>query len=178
MIQIGRWHLFLLCIALLVAGGIGGYVAGYSAVEHTIAHTPQNGDVLEGPVIKVADGDTFTINSREAGVVRIRLRGLSAAEVPHTNDKKPLSPEETRQGLAAAKWMTDHALNQEASCEVRGKSHDRLVATCTINGKDIAAQIILARLARACPKLNGKQYLALENHENERLILPNYCKTK
>lgn len=82
---------------------------------------------------RVVDGDTFWL-----GQTKIRVFGIDAPEAA------------TPMGPVATKWLRDRIEGQEVACiEKDVDRYGRIVATCTHNGEDIAAQITQAGLAEA-----------------------------
>lgn len=75
----------------------------------------------------VHDGDTFRCADR----TRVRVWGLDAPELA------------TPAGPASMRAMATMLAGQTLTCQRKGKSHNRVVARCTLpDGRDIAAEMI------------------------------------
>jgi endonuclease YncB( thermonuclease family) len=109
-----------------------------------------------GPVTKVADGDTFTINS-EGQKIRVRFCGVD-------------SPERRQRGYAeASRELGRLTEGKEVRCvQVGGgtpcdgmsppRSHDRIVAQCFVGDRDIAMEMICSGNAKDWPRFSGGYY--------------------
>lgn len=111
----------------------------------------------------VIDGDTIHVITG-SGTIKVRLQGIAAPE--------------TRQpgGKEATAFLTQYAEGKSVRCELDGtKTQKREVGICYVNGKDIAAEVIRAGLARDCPRFSGGRYRAIERPEAQALFFPEYC---
>lgn len=92
-------------------------------------------DTLSG-VVSVVDGDTIEVHGQ-----RIRIWGVDAPE------SYQLCRDEIgaqyRCGQQAALALADWIGRRPAACESRGKSWDRIVATCSVGGEDVGAWLVL-----------------------------------
>ena len=87
---------------------------------------PKPGDILEGRVTRVRDGDTIEVNG-----VAIRLSALDCPE------------RGTRDGEHANR-LAQQFLNTKAVCELTGaKTYDRLVGYCSIENQDFGLFMML-----------------------------------
>ena len=87
---------------------------------------PKPGDILEGQVTRVSDGDTIEVNG-----VAIRLSALDC-------------PERGTQGGEHANRLAQQFLNTKAVCELTGaKTYDRLVGYCSIENQDFGLFMML-----------------------------------
>ena len=87
---------------------------------------PKPGDILEGQVTRVRDGDTIEVNG-----VAIRLSALDCLE------------RGTRGGEHANR-LAQQFLNTKAVCELTGaKTYDRLVEYCSIENQDFGLFMML-----------------------------------
>ena len=87
---------------------------------------PKPGDILEGQVTRVRDGDTIEVNG-----VAIRLSALDCPE------------RGTRDGEHANR-LAQQFLNAKAECELTGaKTYDRLVGYCSIENQDFGLFMML-----------------------------------
>ena len=114
--------------------------------------TPVMADPITGPVTKIRDGDTFLVNRQP-----IRLCGVDAPERKTNAGKKA-----TAFITQAIKGKTVRCIpvGEGTVCDGRSRptNHDRIVAQCFIQGRDIAE--ILVRSGHACdwPKFSGGAY--------------------
>ena len=87
---------------------------------------PKPGDILEGQVTRVRDGDTIEVNG-----VAIRLSALDC-------------PERGTRGGEHANRLAQQFLNTKAVCELTGaKTYDRLVGFCSIENQDFGLFMML-----------------------------------
>jgi len=87
---------------------------------------PKPGDILEGQVTRVRDGDTIEVNG-----VAIRLSALDC-------------PERGTLGGEHANRLAQQFLNTKAVCELTGaKTYDRLVGYCSIENQDFGLFMML-----------------------------------
>lgn len=98
------------------------------------------------------DGDTITV-----GRHKIRLCGIDAPE-----RGEPGYQEATAflEALVQDKTIACTPVGEGTPCDGRSerKSRDRLVATCFVDGKDIAAEMVRAGHAKDWPKFSGGYY--------------------
>jgi endonuclease YncB( thermonuclease family) len=120
--------------------------------------------------VRGGDGDTITV----AGVL-IRLQGIAAPEVEHRN----LGIKEEPGGAEAAAFMRQLVDGKTLVCDLTDeRTQGRLVGVCRVDGRDVAAEVIAAGLARDCPRFSGGRYASLERPEAKRLPLPTYCRVR
>jgi len=80
-------------------------------------------------------------------------------------------------GSEATAFLEQYAEGEPIRCvldETRRQNHESGI--CDVAGRDIAAEVIRAGLARDCPALSGGRYWAIERPEAQKLPLPEYCK--
>jgi endonuclease YncB( thermonuclease family) len=117
--------------------------------------------------VRGGDGDTITVHG-----VLVRLQGVAAPEIAHPN----LGIEEEPGGSEAAAFMRQLVDGKTLVCDLTGeRTQGRPVALCYRDGRDVAAEVIAAGLARDCPRFSGGRYASLERPEAKRLPLPGYC---
>ncbi|MCL6609585.1 MAG: thermonuclease family protein [Geminicoccaceae bacterium] len=122
---------------------------------------------LRGVVERVRDGDTFELEGRA-----IRLQGVAA---PELNDRLGAESREALRQLVAGRTV---------ACAPDGsRTRGRIVAVCTVDGRDLGAALVAAGLARDCPRFSGGRYAALERAASARgapitrvYPLPSYCR--
>lgn len=87
----------------------------------------RRGATFAGPVVYVGDGDSLcvAVGSGPERWVEVRVADFYAPELH--------SPE----GPAAKSALERVAMGRRAVCQAQHRSHDRVVARCAINGRDI-----------------------------------------
>lgn len=109
-----------------------------------IAHAESPG-ALEARVSKVLDGDTFALSGQSR---RIRVWGLDAPEWDHPGGSTATA---TLRGMIAGKTLRCGILDIDR--------YGRLVAQCFLpDGRDIAAEMIRAGVAREYCRYSGGHY--------------------
>jgi len=127
------------CVAVIFAGLVAGLWAVPAAADpcKTIPDRGpmpeflRRGAVFSGPVVYVGDGDGLCVAVGEGprGWVEVRVADFYA-------------PELNEPGGRAAKAILEHlAMGRRATCVARNRSHDRIVARCRIDGRDLAEQM-------------------------------------
>lgn len=119
-----------------------------------------------GVVTQVRDGDTI-----EIGDETFRLGGITAPAQANAD------------GQHATTFMKGLVLGKEVSCEPTGDtSREKIIAVCFVEGKDIGEALVLAGLARNCPRHSHGRYEAAEQEAVEKgqnlsltYELPDYC---
>lgn len=122
---------------------------------------------LRGVVERVRDGDTLVLEGRA-----IRLQGVAAPELGH-----PL-------GAESREALRQLVAGRTVACIPDGsRTHGRIVAVCTVDGRDLGGALVAAGLARDCPRFSGGRYAALERAAAARgapigrvYPLPSYCR--
>jgi endonuclease YncB( thermonuclease family) len=107
----------------------------------------------------VTDGDTLKV----AGI-KIRLGGLASPEISE------------RGGREAKSALADHVSGRIVVCYPDGtRTYDRIVATCEVDGRDVAAFLVESGVARDCPRFSRGRYAVFETSASLTLPLPGYC---
>lgn len=129
--------------------------------------------ILDGTVIKVADGDTINVDSGGTKL-KIRLYGIDAPETPKTNSKtgtigKPGQP----YGNEAWKALDDKVNRQRVRIEVRDvDKYDRLVSVVWIGGREINKEMVAEGWAWAYRKYldrpHASEYISAEEQARAR----------
>lgn len=105
--------------------------------------TASRADDLVGRAV-VIDGDTIEIHGE-----RIRLEGIDAPESRQTCTVRDTGAE-VRCGQRAALWLSDLIGEKPVSCTESGRDrYKRVLAHCTVSGKDIGAAMVSAGWALA-----------------------------
>ena len=114
---------------------------------------------------RAIDGDTIVV----AGM-HVRLKGVDAPEIKH-----PGQPEPERGKPEAAAFVHRLVDGRTAVCELTQEcTHGRRVGYCEVDGQDVAAAVIGAGLARACPRYS-RRYVDMEQPVAARLPQHQYC---
>lgn len=110
-------------------------------------------------VRSVTDGDTFRCDDG----TRVRLHGIDAPEM------------DTAQGPASRDALRLLIEGRAVACAQKGTSYNRVVATCLLDGEDIAAMMVERVMARDCPRYSGGAYSGLETDVSSELPLGKFC---
>lgn len=111
----------------------------------------------------VLDGNTIQVIT-DRDTIKVRL-GIAAPENPQSG------------GNEATAFLEQYAEGEPVRCardEINLENHE--AGVCYVAGRDIAAAVIRAGLARDCPALSGGRYWPIERPEAQKLSLPDYCK--
>lgn len=114
--------------------------------------------------VHVVDGDTIHVVTH-GGTITVRLQGIAAPE-----NQEP-------SGKEATEFLAQYAEGEPVRCvldETQFQNH--AVGMCYVAGRDIAAAVVRAGLARDCPAVSGGRYWSVERPEAQKLSLPGYCK--
>jgi endonuclease YncB( thermonuclease family) len=110
------------------------------AASHPV-HAAEGPLIISGPAI-VTDGDTLRIDGQ-----RVRLFGIDAPEKKQSCMKDNRS---WRCGIIAAEALRELIGEKKVRCESRSKSsYGRIVATCHLDGQDVAAWMTASGYALA-----------------------------
>ena len=110
-------------------------------------------------VASVTDGDTFRCTDGK----KIRVHGIDAPEM------------DTQLGPASKAALAEIIGDQAVVCEQSGTSYDRIVATCLLDGQDIAALMVQRAQARDCPRYSGGAYAEYEDTRHLSLPIGVFC---
>lgn len=116
--------------------------AGYFGSQHLPKdQAPVPTQNITGRVQHVIDGDTFYLQGTS-----IRLWGIDAPE------------RETAQGPDSTRTLQLLVRGRAVDCMPVSRSHDRLVASCTTNGRDLSQAMVRLGWARDLPNKSGHRY--------------------
>jgi endonuclease YncB( thermonuclease family) len=111
----------------------------------------------------VVDGGTIDVVANRS-TVKVRLLGIAAPENHQPG------------GEEATAFLEQYAEGEPVRCALDGtKSQGHDVGICYVAGRDLAAAVIRAGLARDCPARSGGRYWSIERPEAQKLPLPDYC---
>jgi endonuclease YncB( thermonuclease family) len=137
-------------INLLLAVGLLAVLALYAS---------RSGGQVTGRVDQVLDGATLLVGATEIG-----LKGIATPEAG-----EPLEE-------AARAFLSDLALGKTVTCTLTGeRAWDRIFATCTLDGQDLAQAVVQAGFARDCPRQSEGRYEAFEAKGSANIPLPDFC---
>jgi endonuclease YncB( thermonuclease family) len=121
--------------------------------------TPAHAQDFSCTVASITDGDTFRCTDGK----KIRIHGIDAPEM------------DTQQGPASKVALAQILSGKVVVCEQNGTSYDRIVATCLLDGQDIAALMVQQAQARDCPRYSGGAYAQYEDTRHLRLPIGEFC---
>jgi endonuclease YncB( thermonuclease family) len=117
------------------------------------------GAAIEGRA-RVVDGDSLII-----GASRIRLFGIDAPEGrQHCRDAQG---RDYACGEAARRALLDAIAGREVSCTPVGLSHDRSVAVCTADGRDLSDAMVRSGHALELHRHSRGRYAAAEREARD-----------
>lgn len=148
----------------ILAAGVTGVFLGAFYLLVGDVDVPQlfTGEELRGSVTHVRDADTIVVSG-----IPIRLNGVSAPEL------------DTAMGQEGKRYLQTLVLHKQVVCSLNGeRTHDRKVGVCSLNGKDLGAEVIRAGHAADCPRYSNGRYKRFETEKARRWPLPNYCKIR
>ena len=137
-------------INLLIAVGLLALLAIYAS---------RSGGQVTGRVDQVLSGDTLLVGATEIG-----LKGIVTPQA------------EEPAGEPARAFLSDLALGKTVTCALTGeRAWDRIFATCSLDGQDLAQAVVEAGFARDCPRQSGGRYEAFEVEGSANIPLPDFC---
>lgn len=83
------------------------------------------------PIVWIIDGDTFICRNG----THIRLAGIDAPEIHACQKGRHCTPGNAKASLRS---LIGLAKGREARCEAVGRSYDRVLAFCSVDGTDLA----------------------------------------
>lgn len=111
----------------------------------------------------VVDGNTIQV-ATDSGTIQVRLQGIASPENPQPG------------GTEATAFLEQYAEGEPVRCTLDGSTFQKHeIGICYVAGRDIAAALIRAGLARDCPAFSGGIYWPIERPEAQKLSLPDYC---
>lgn len=109
---------------------------------------------------RVVDGDSLEIAGR-----RIRLFGIDAPELHQ--DCRTAAGRAYDCGGAARRALDDLIGGRAVTCTPVGASHDRAVATCQANGRDLSEELVRSGHALELANFSRGRYSAAEREARE-----------
>lgn len=120
----------------------------------------QVGNVIEGKVIKVDDGDTFELLIDNNETIKIRMEGIDAPEGGMSYYR------------VAKNFLIDQISGETVKVEITGKDqYNRFVGLTYLNGKEMSAEMLREGMAWHFKKYNSNhQFAELEQRAKENRI--------
>lgn len=88
------------------------------------APLPKSGETFSGLVTYVGDGDSLCVG-HDRGGIEVRIEGYRARELHEPG------------GLEAKRLLETLVMGKQVTCVSANKSYDRIVATCTLDGRPL-----------------------------------------
>lgn len=133
------------------------------ALFFLFANLPAAAESEISGVAHVVDSDTIHVIA-DSGLARVRLRGMAAPDSNHPGGKE------------AKEFLERQVEGKPVRCVLDGDTlQNGEIWICYAEGKDIAATVIRAGLARDCPAFSGGRYWSIERPEAQKLVLPDDC---
>lgn len=129
--------------------------------------------VLICAMLAMSDGDSGRCHTADGERHRVRLAGIDAGEVaPYTRCRQR---PDVWACSSAGRASADHAATRArqltdngARCTIQGRDrYQRIVATCTVNGRDLGSILVSEGLAISETNY-GDRYRSEENEARER----------
>lgn len=99
---------------------------------------------VEGTVVKISDGDTVKVETKEHTILKIRLYGLDSPEVSH--GRNPAQPF----GKEARNALSDKVFREKVKVDILNiDRYQRAVGVIWLNGRDINLEMIKEGMAEA-----------------------------
>jgi len=135
------WRSVVLLLGLLA---LGSGAAGVTQLWHIWVAAPLAG------AAHAIDGDTLAIDG-----VHVRLWGIDA---PELHQGCPRDDADWPAGAAARRGLAAMVEGHRVACRDRGSDHDRRIATCAVDGRDLGAALVEAGLAWDYPRYSRGAY--------------------
>jgi micrococcal nuclease len=113
-----------------------------------------------GVVVRVKDGDTVVVKRSDNATVAVRIHVGDSPEIAHNANEvdQPF-------GKDAADYATKLLLNKTASVHGVGLSYGRIVGDVTVDGHDVATDMIARGLMEVYPQSSPRPSQALKDAE-------------
>jgi len=144
--------IWLLVIALGAA--IAEAFREWRAMRDSAQPPASTGASFEGRA-RVVDGDSLEIGDR-----RVRLFGIDAPEFQQ--DCRTAAGRAYDCGIAARRALEELAGGRAVTCTPVGASHDRAVAICRVNGRDLGEELVRGGHALELKNFSRGRYSAAE----------------
>ena len=148
-------------LGLVLTTAVVAIVSSWAAMMYFFERPKQT---ITGSAVAF-DGDTLEFYASSGGDrYTIRLDALHAPELHEGG------------GIAARDWMQKRLKGRLVECTIKSQPDQfgRNIGRCTVDGKDVAAELVAEGLGRACVRY-GRQYLKYEVPRSQQLRVPSYC---
>lgn len=156
MINMSNKTMNLVLAILVLISCIAGFYSKFSQIENV----ENNVNVINGIVIKVADGDTITVLTSDKKELKVRLKNIDAPE------------KKQEYGTQARKFTTSLVFGRNVELKISGKDkYNREIAEVFINGLNINKEIVKQGYAWAYREhLDDKSYIELEQYARKNRL--------
>jgi endonuclease YncB( thermonuclease family) len=151
-------HLLIWLIIIAVGAAITTMIQEWQASSPAEPPKPI-GSAITGRA-RVVDGDSLII-----GTSRVRLFGIDAPE--GRQDCRDAQNRSYRCGEASRRALAELIGGREVSCTPVGLSHDRSVAVCTAQGRDLSEAMVRGGYALELRQHSKGRYAAAEREARE-----------
>jgi endonuclease YncB( thermonuclease family) len=150
-------HLIVWLVIIAVGAAVTQILKDWQ--DPTSSPPRQTADIVTGRA-RVVDGDSL-----EIGRTRIRLFGIDAPE--GRQDCRDAQDKTYRCGTAARRELASLIGSRDVSCTPVGQSHDRRVAVCKVEGRDLSESMIRKGFAVELRQHSKGRYAAAEREARE-----------
>ncbi len=150
-------HLIVWLVIIAVGAAVTQILKDWQAP--TAEPPRQTADAIAGRA-RVVDGDSL-----EIGRARVRLFGIDAPE--GRQDCLDAQGKSFRCGTAARRELVDLIGTRNVTCTPVGQSHDRSVAVCTVEGRDLSEAMIRMGYAIELRQHSKGRYSAAEREARD-----------
>lgn len=123
--------------------GLRVYVFAACMLLHLVPAASHQPAILNGTVVRVADGDTLFVDAGRGAWIEIRLYGVDCPEMAW-EDRWPAQPWSD----AAKRFTESKALHKKVSVRLTGeRTHGRDVGEAFVNGQSLSRELLRTGLA-------------------------------